>query len=323
MLVHSPGLNASLVAHADWSIAEKKRWMSVATREGPRWRVRAEKVGPPDTLLDRLRDEAAGRPALFGVDAPIGLPQRYAALHQPGKRDFREFLAGLRAEDELFKVCDQIGEVSGARPFFPRSTHLSPRRAAQATRLGVEHHDELMRRCDIKTKSRPRAACLFWTLGPNQVGKAALSFWRELLLPALHGAEPPALWPFDGELHDLLRTRPITVAETYPAEALSALKPRWPGSKRRHSDRAGLADDIGLWLHRHHATPTPALAADIAAGFGDQTDGEDRFDSLIGLLGMLAVVQDPARGRAPDDAAIRWEGWILGQHCPGSASLPS
>jgi hypothetical protein len=294
-------------------VSAQKRWLAVATPNAVSWRVRVEAVGAVESLLARLRDDAAALPVLFGVDAPIGLPLAYAARHGGGTRDFPEFIAALAPDSPFFSVCDQLGEVSGARPFFPRTTSGSPRRQAHAERLGVAHHDALLRRCDLRTTDRPRAACLFWTLGANQVGKAAISLWRDLLLPAIHGAEPPALWPFDGDLAALRRRHKVTVAEVYPAEALSGLKPRWRGAKRRQADRASLAGEIAAWMSRLRAEPEPALAADLEHGFGNRPEAEDRFDSLLGLLAMLAVVQEQACGAAPDDPAIRWEGWILGQ----------
>jgi hypothetical protein len=60
--------------------------------------------------------------------------------------------------------------------------------------------------------------------------------------------------------------------------------------------------------------PDAALAADIAEGFGARPDGEDRFDSLIGLLGVIAVLEEAQPDHIPDDPWIRrWEGWVLGQ----------
>ena len=57
-----------------------------------------------------------------------------------------------------------------------------------------------------------------------------------------------------------------------------------------------------------------AMAADIRDGFGAAANGEDRFDTTVGLFGMLNV----ALGlRPPGDPAERVlrrvEGWILGQ----------
>jgi hypothetical protein len=64
-----------------------------------------------------------------------------------------------------------------------------------------------------------QACCLFWTLGGNQVGEAAMSGWRDVLAPALRNKGPLSLWRFDGPLPSLLVPRKVLVAETYPAEA--------------------------------------------------------------------------------------------------------
>ena len=52
----------------------------------------------------------------------------------------------------------------------------------------------------------------------------------------------------------------------------------------------------------------------IRNGFGDSPVGEDRFDSLVGLAGMLEVVL----GKRPEMPLMSSEtrlieGWILGQ----------
>jgi len=52
-------------------------------------------------------------------------------------------------------------------------------------------------------------------------------------------------------------------------------------------------------------------------GFGPSSSGEDAFDAMVGLLGMLEVV-DLRRAEAPPltKEAQLWEGWILGQRTP-------
>jgi hypothetical protein len=51
--------------------------------------------------------------------------------------------------------------------------------------------------------------------------------------------------------------------------------------------------------------------AEVQDGFGSGADGEDRFDALVGLIGMLEVL---ATGREPTVGPDpRVEGWILGQ----------
>jgi hypothetical protein len=43
----------------------------------------------------------------------------------------------------------------------------------------------------------------FWTLGGNQVGKGALSGWKEFLRPARE-LTTVHIWPFDGSFEELL-----------------------------------------------------------------------------------------------------------------------
>ena len=60
--------------------------------------------------------------------------------------------------------------------------------------------------------------------------------------------------------------------------------------------------------------PDDELAHAIVNGFGADASGEDRFDTLLGLLGLLAVLDGRQPDFVPDDPAItRWEGWVLGQ----------
>jgi hypothetical protein len=57
-----------------------------------------------------------------------------------------------------------------------------------------------------------------------------------------------------------------------------------------------------------------ALRAQIGDGFGGRADGEDRFDALVGLFGMLNVALRQQPPGAPEDEPVRRvEGWIFGQ----------
>lgn len=75
---------------------------------------------------------------------------------------------------------------------------------------------ELLRLCERATDLRSAACMLFWTLGGNQVGKAAIAGWRELIAPNL---DTIGLWPFDGSLQEILDRFPVAVVETYPGDA--------------------------------------------------------------------------------------------------------
>jgi hypothetical protein len=158
---------------------------------------------------------------------------------------------------------------------------------------------------------------MFWTLGGNQVGRAAIAGWRELLAPARRAGGDLALWPFDGALADLLGRRRLVVAETYPGEVYGHLELRSPlrarGGKRRQIARAACARNLLAWAERAGVALTPELRADITSGFGPDVDAEDRFDALVGLFGMLNVILGRRPSGEPDAAAVRGiEGWILG-----------
>jgi hypothetical protein len=177
--------------------------------------------------------------------------------------------------------------------------------------------DGLRRRCDRATPQRPAASPLFWTLGAKQVGKAAISGWRDLLVPALRCGLDLAIWPFHGPLKVLLQNHRYVVAETYPAEiyrhlGLPLIHPGG-GSKRRQDSRRACADAM-LAFAQGKIELDPRLETAIHDGFGPVSDGEDPFDATVGLLGMLNVVLGHRPTSEPGDPAIsRVEGWILGQ----------
>jgi hypothetical protein len=141
-----------------------------------------------------------------GFDFPIGLPQIYA--RRAGIHDFLSFLEEF--QQGRWKEFDQVAEhpeqISLQRPFYPqRPGHA--RQAHLLQGLGVDHVDQLRRACERARLGRRAAAPLFWTMGGQQVGKAALCGWREVLNPSV------CIWPFQGRLDDLLRPGRIVVAE--------------------------------------------------------------------------------------------------------------
>jgi hypothetical protein len=304
---------ASLAVHADWSVDARKRWMALAHPDGPRWRIMLpQPVGEAATLLTRLRRMASGGPVALGVDLPVGVPRAYAA-HRP-ERDFPAFLEQTRHWPAFFHVCATLDDVRAERPFYPARGVRGMTRAAHAAALGLPGAAALSRACDRATGERPAGAPLFWTLGANQSGKAAIHAWQALLLPALAAGEDLRLWPFAGPLRALLAPGAVAMAETYPAEALRHLGIRLRGSKRRQADRATAAAALLDAMRRLDADPDPALGAAIADGFGADAAGEDRFDCVLGLLCVLNVLAGNRPDTAPDDPWIgRWEGWVLGQ----------
>jgi hypothetical protein len=125
------------------------------------------------------------------------------------------------------------------------------------------------------------------------------------------------LWPFDGPLHELFQPGKIVIAETYPAECYGWFFGPLKGKRRQEVRRAvsvpllERAQSIGLELE-------PELVAAIQRGF---PEGDDAFDAVIGLFGMIEVVAGRRRSGEPKEERIRQlEGWILGQ--TSETSLP-
>lgn len=300
------------MAHCDWSLNARKRWMTIARLVDSTWVVSPpELVGESPLLIPRLQTLAGpGQHVLIGFDFPIGLPEWYAA--QTGFQSFRQALATLGNDDwhNWFDVATHRSEISLHRPFYPMRPGGTSR-AHQLTALGAEDQKLLLRRCELATVDRQAACSLFWTLGGNQVGKGAISGWLELIVPNLNDI---CLWPFDGQLSDLSRRCPVVIAETYPGDVYAQLGiGRGGWSKRRQSDRQRVGAAISAWLDARPSIDATAIRGPLEDGFGADSAGEDRFYALVGLLGMLAVVDgERGEGALQDPAVTTHEGWILG-----------
>jgi len=255
---------------------------------------------------------AEGDALVLGVDLPLGLPRAYAA--GLAERDFPAFLRSLIDRPAFFAVNEVIETISLARPFYPARGRRGMTRAAHAAALGFAGARDLSRWCDRATAERPAGAPLFWTLGANQTGKAAITAWRDWLAPSLAAGAPIRLWPFEGALRALVAPGRAVLAEVYPAEALRHCGLRLPGSKRTRAVRAALGPALAAVMSAARVVPSASLRDAVAAGFGADVAGEDRFDSVIGLLGLIGVLDGARPDFVPEDPWIRrWEGWVLGQ----------
>jgi len=316
----------SQIAHADWGVAPKKRWRANAAlnEDGRYIAYGPDMVGTSGAFIDRMGIET-GETGLVGFDFPIGLPRRFA--ERAGITLFKSALLAFGAPpwDRFFDVADDPAHISIHRPFYPLSSGAKGQhtRRAQldALALGVE---DLLRRCE-KAHDGLRAACsLFWTIGGQQVGKGALSGWREMIIPAL--ADPAidvALWPFDGTLEDLIERRGVVIVETYPAAFYAPLSVAFGKAKdekgrfgkTRRTDRLAQAPALLSFAESLNVRLASGLRENIEDGFGDRSDGEDRFDAVVGLLGLLAIVLGMIPDATPydDPEILSVEGWIVGR----------
>lgn len=309
--------NPSLLVHADWSTSPEKRWAAQARLANGRYTLTPpQPVGPLSAWLAQLQESAGGGPVLIGLDFPIGLPLAYA--QQAGIDRFLDWLpqAGQGRWRDFYRPAETADQISVQRPFYPQRPG-GTKQQHLLDGLHASHIDALRRQCDRPQPGRRAAAPLFWTMGAQQAGKAAISGWRDLIAPALaNPALPVSVWPFSGPLHTLLRPGRIVLAETYPAEVYGWLGVSFAGrgGKRARPARRANAAALLAAARAADAAPSATLRAAIADGFGPLAAGEDRFDAVTGLLGMLQIVLEKRPLHEPTAPHIRHvEGWILGQ----------
>ena len=304
----------ALVAHADWSKDPKKRWYAAARLEADGYyRVSAPaRVGCLSSYFRRLRGSLeADAAVLAGFDFPIGLPVRYAA--KVGLTDFLDALPRLgRGEwDDFYCPAPSQSCISTGRPFYPAGSTAGTKKQHLVKALDLTRDDDLRRRCERSTN----AEALFWLVGAKQVGRAAISGWKDLLAPALAQQPELSIWPFGGALVDLLARPGIVVAETYPAAMYRPLDleiGRPSRKKTSRSDRAKDAPAMWDWVDKRSVRLEPQLEYELCDGFGSDRSGDDRFDAVVGLFGMLDVVFGNLPSGEPRDETTQIEGWILG-----------
>lgn len=275
----------------DWGATAAKRQLCRAVLRGGRYSVeRPEELRDPASL-----DPPPG--SLLAFDCPLGFSEAYAeAAALP---DFRGALSlfGRERFSRFYEPAEALEEVSPERPFFPGRRGAGSQ-AAFRERLGEAALS--LRACDRATGAGP----LFWLVGAKQVGRSAISVWRDVLTPRL---EHLALWPFDGTLAQCLATGRPVAAEMYPRFCLLRLGVSCP-SKRDPAARKACGEEV---LRRTEGVDLVAVRELLLDGFGSSPAGEDAFDATISAI-TLAWLATRGELTEPPAEARRVEGWILG-----------
>ncbi len=301
----------TLVYHADWGTKKEKRWCAKATlgTDGHYTAYAPNLVGNLGSLIEQLSREAGETGCAFaGFDFPIGVPEFYAK--RADISSFRALLPKLGCDKwkDFYSVRDDPGHISVHRPFYPNGKFKGRRKDDLFRGHGVKDVVPLLRRCDRGGDGLKEACCLFWTLGPNQVGKAAIIGWRDVLAPALRNV---SLWPFDGSLPSLLLPGTVVVAETWPAECYGWFSKDPLRSKGNQDDREEFGTSLLRWADDHTVAVEDGLKKEIQGGF---PQGDDTFDAVVGLLGMLQVCLGHRSPGEPEEREVREiEGWIQGR----------
>lgn len=278
-----------------------------------------------------MQSRGLGGPVTVGFDFPIGVAATYA--RKAGVDSFLAWLPRLGTGEWglFYNVAERPDEISIRRPFYPmrngRRGETPQSHLLKALEMNISN--DLRRQCEYRNSDRRAASPLFWTMGAQQVGKAAINGWREVLGPGLHDPELDiAIWPFSGRLDELLGPGRLVVVETYPAEYYHHLNVAWSsgpaGAKSgKGSQVARIANAASLmtWADTSGVDLEPSLQVAIQNGFGPSASGEDQFDATIGLFGMLNVLLGYRAIDEPESDEIRnIEGWIFGQRATEAKS---
>ena len=187
---------------ADWSKDANKRSVHVA--DVHERRIRCAECGGWNLakLLASARERAHRGPVLIGIDLAIGLPDCYwqALLHSRrhgSPTSFVEWLGQRDPDSDFFRRVRSPAEWRIDRPFFRIAKGKGEKKSIEEKLDGGFY-----RRIDTKTGAKP----LFAVSGiPGVVGSATRAFWKELIPLLRAGDRDFAVWPFEGELNELLR----------------------------------------------------------------------------------------------------------------------
>jgi predicted nucleic acid-binding protein len=308
-----------LIVHCDWGTHPNKRWMAKAVLTNGQFTAHPpERVGDLDTLIDRIcKERGPNGSALLGFDFPIGVTAAYAKNAEISS--FAQFLLKLGEQEwkDFYEICLRADEISIHRPFYPYN--FTPKGSKSPShlieKLGLKDTSDLLRICERPQNGRGAAGPLFWTLGPKAPGRGARIGWKEVLAPTLRKKQIQ-IWPFQGKLHTLLSAGSTVVAETYPTQYYAGIFGRLKGSKTDQNVRAKAGPAILEWVkvRSDSIELAPGMHAEIDAGLHQ---GDDAFDAVIGLIGMIDAIQTWDARHEPSDPTIqKIEGWILGQSIP-------
>ncbi len=285
---------------ADWSKDAKKRSVHVADLHERR--IRYAECGGWNLakLLALARKYAHWGPVLIGIDLAIGLPNRYwQALLCSGRHgdpaSFVEWLGQRDPDSDFFRRVRSPSEWRVDRPFFHVPKGKGGRKSFEEKLDGGFY-----RRIDAKAGAKP----LFAVSGiPGVVGSATRAFWKELVPLLRAGDRDFAVWPFEGELNELLRDRRIVLAETYPALAYgTVLAGELPAhqvlvAKTKCEQRRAVCERIAVarWVESAHVD-----LGDLGPLQDDTESAEDAFDSHVTAAAVMRCILDNRPLVAPD-----------------------
>jgi len=246
-------------------------------------------------FLRQIADDALPKPVLIAADLPIGLPMQPSDVYETvGVKTFLEWLGAtqerLDADGQKWReglIAAGVGQRSASRPF-----------------VSVGKGDEIAqvrakRLCDTASEAES-VYCV--DHGAKQVGRAALQFWFEVLLPLREQFKGRvAVWPFEP-----IEGVDIIIAECYPAECHRMVYGTTI-EKRQPLEVAKAL--IGLL---RDTVRSQNISTDTWVHAASSEDEFDMFTTAFALRQMLTASQNAFWHPPAVPACTALEGWILG-----------
>jgi hypothetical protein len=234
-------------------------------------------------LLDKNVLDDLPTPILITVDVPLGLPADYAEVRKLNG-GFLSWLSHRPGKDWRKLVVNSIAEQDARHPFvvFKKDEKKAEGKFP-------------LRRCEELTKGES----LYWCVGGKQVGKAALQFWHDALIPLRDEFQDKlAVWPFEST-----KRKSVIVAECYPAMLYDQI---W----RRRVTKTNPCDIVDAVLEKQRE--------DLCVHVDDKTwlhgvSSEDEFDMLTVALDTAKVGGEQAKILSRQDLPVikNVEGWMI------------
>lgn len=111
------------------------------------------------------------------------------------------------------------------------------------------------------------------------------------------------VWPFQESFADVMDQGAVVIAETYPGEVYRWLGFQLAGRKSDIANLVAAAPKLLGWLRTRGVRASPALVAEIEAGFAGRAS-DDRFDAVVGAMGLLDVALGVRADGAPMDDPV-------------------
>ncbi|MGE3845092.1 MAG: hypothetical protein AB7I50_26310 [Vicinamibacterales bacterium] len=255
---------------------------------------------------------------MAAFDVPLGVPRSYLTalgkLHGAAPMEtFLDMLRGVRSTPHFHEATKSAQDWGIDRPFFvvPAGDGGLGTYVAAAARAGVD----LYRKIDRTTGAK---AAFIKSGIPGSVGSAAGALWQELA-SQLTADRTFKVWPFEGTIEDLLRSRGVVVGEMYPRAAYATALVDMPPTSRPPLIVA--KTDAVIRRAAIASLRAARWVGSLDVGLEDLSQAEaseDDFDACVTAAALLRCVLEDAPLCQPELEAAGSEGGILGT---GSVNL--